>query len=79
MILWLLMEIITDAELLAKVHAFLAKHTEVSKARFGKETMSDPALVQMLERGRSLSLKNVNKVLRFMAEYQTPVAEKAAA
>jgi phage-related minor tail protein len=78
MILFVVMEIITDAELLTRINAFLKEH-ELSRAAFGKATMSDPALVQMLEAGRSLSLKNVNKVLRWMAEYQPPVADQQVA
>lgn len=72
------MDIITDAELLARINAFLKEH-EMSRAAFGKATMGDPALVQMIEAGRSLSLKNANKVLGYIASYQPPAETQVAA
>lgn len=72
------MKIITDADLLRQVEAFL-KRTGMPHTRFGREVMKDGALVQHLREGRSLSLKNVNKVLGFMAAYRAePKRAKAA-
>lgn len=62
------MNIITDAELLTQVEAFLAR-TGMKHTRFGRETMADGALVQHLRAGRSLSLANANKVVSFMEQY----------
>lgn len=63
------MRIITDAELLAEVEGFIAR-TEMPHTRFGREAMSDGSLVQHLRAGRSLSLRNAEKLVRFMASYE---------
>ena len=76
MIACLPMSIMTDAELLAEVEAFLAA-TSMAPTRFGREVMADGALVQHLRAGRSLSLGNANKVVAFMRDWQP--AEQAAA
>lgn len=62
------MSIMTDAELLAEVERFL-KLANMAPTRFGREVMADGALVGHLRAGRSLSLSNANKLVRFMAEY----------
>jgi hypothetical protein len=72
------MRIITDAELLQQVEGFLSR-TSMPHTRFGRETMSDGALVQHLRAGRSLSLANANKVLDFMATYQGAREQEIAA
>lgn len=72
------MSIMTDTELLAVVEAFLLR-TKMPHTRFGREVMADGALVQHLREGRSLSLKNANKVLSFMTEYDAAAAQDAAA
>jgi len=69
------MSIMTDAELLTQVEAFLIE-TGMKPTRFGRETMADGALVQHLRAGRSLSLANANKLVTFMAQY---AAQQAAA
>lgn len=75
MILCAVMDIITDAQLIARIEAFL-QETKMSPTRFGRETMADPALLAGLKAGRSLSLKNVGKVIAFMEGWQP---ESAAA
>lgn len=66
------MQIISDAQLLAHIEAFLKRHT-MSPSKFGRDAMSDPALVFQLRDGkRSLSLKNAEKIINFMAAYQPP-------
>lgn len=76
------MEIMTEAQLLALIEAFLKKHT-MSPSKFGREAMGDPALVFQLRKGRrSLSMKNAEKVVAYMTTYQSAPAEqpeKAAA
>lgn len=80
------MEIITDAQLLERIEAFIAQHS-MSASRFGREAMADGALVFQLRAGkRSLSLKNAEKVVRFMEAYPDasdarpfPTTEAAAA
>lgn len=76
MILVVAMKIMTDDELLAEVEKFLDR-TKMPHTRFGREVMADGALVQHLREGRSLSLKNANKVLNFIASHVD--APKAAA
>jgi hypothetical protein len=71
------MKIMTDAELLAKVEAFLER-TKMPATRFGRETMADGSLVTHLRAGRSLSLANAGKVVAFMVAYRAPVASKSA-
>lgn len=71
------MTIITDHELLERIEAFLDR-SGLSPTRFGLEAMSEGGLVASLHRGRSLSLKNVNKVLRFIAEQDAAAVHGAA-
>lgn len=61
--------IITDAALLEQIEAFIAEH-DMRPSRFGLEAMGDGALIPQLKAGRSLSLRNAERVLRFMASYQ---------
>lgn len=77
MILMTVMSIMTDAELLEQVEAFLDR-TGMKPTRFGREVMSDGALVQHLKTGRSLSLGNANKVVAFMLEYERADQQAAA-
>lgn len=62
------MEMMTDTDLLAKVEAFLAQHG-MAPSKFGREAMADPALVTHLRNGRSLTLRNAERVVNFMSEY----------
>lgn len=67
------MSIMTDAELLAHVEAFL-RTSGMAPTRFGRETMADGSLVQHLRAGRSLSLANANKVMSFIVSQSQQVA-----
>lgn len=67
--------IITDEQLIEQIDAFL-KRTDMAPTRFGLETLGDGALLKNLREGRSLSLRNAQKVLTFMADYP---AKQAAA
>lgn len=67
------MKIITDAELLEQIEQFLKK-TEMAPSRFGLDAMGDGALVPQLKAGRSLSLKNAERVARFMSAYASQAA-----
>lgn len=59
------MKLIDDEELLAEVERFLAD-TSMAPTRFGREVMGEASLVARLREGRSLSLKNANKVWDFI-------------
>ena len=73
------MEMITDAELLRRIDAFVADNAKhgMTQTRFGREAMADGALIPLMREGRSLSLKNAEKVLRYMADYTPPIAKAA--
>lgn len=60
--------IITDEQLLGQIDAFLDK-TGMAPTRFGLETLADGGLLKGLREGRSLSLKNAQKVMLFMEHY----------
>lgn len=60
--------ILTDDILLEKVETFIKQH-KMAPTRFGLEAMEDGALVKQLQSGRSLTLKNAERVIRFMDEY----------
>lgn len=66
----------TDASLLADVEAFLAR-TGMAPTRLGLEAMADGALVKGLREGRSLSLRNAEKLVSFMATYRPEQAVAA--
>ena len=69
MILCAVMDIITDAQLLARIERFLAAH-QMSPSKFGREAMGDAALVFQLRDGRrSPSLKNAARISQFMETY----------
>lgn len=70
------MDMLSDDDLLARVEAFLKQH-DMAPTRFGRETMGEASLVARLRDGRSLSLRNANKLLDFMATYQ-PTEARAA-
>lgn len=72
------MEIITDSALLAHIEGFLARHS-MAQSRFGRETMGDGSLVQHLRDGRSLSLKNAERVLTWMADFESALTTEQAA
>ena len=69
------MDVLTDQQLLDRIEAFIDLHS-MAPTRFGREAMGDGALIQHLKAGRSPSLRNVNKIVDFMAAYR---GESAAA
>lgn len=72
------MTIMTDDDLLRAVEEFLAR-TSMAHTRLGREVMGDGSLVQHLRAGRSLSLRNAEKLMRFMTEYEaTNTTDRAA-
>lgn len=73
------MKLIDDAELLCRVEQFLNR-TGMAPTRFGREVMGEASLVSRLKDGRSLSLRNANKVISFIQEHEnstTPSPEAA--
>lgn len=62
--------VLTDAELLDEVEGFLASPGAPTPTRFGLDAMGEGGLVKSLQGGRSLSLKNVNRVISYMAEWR---------
>jgi hypothetical protein len=62
------MEIPTDTHLLARIEKFIERH-DIPPSRFGREAMGDGALIPQLKEGRSLSLRNADRVLRYMDGY----------
>ena len=69
---------ISDEDLLAKVEQFLTDHA-MAVTRFGRDAMGEASLVARMREGRSLSLRNANKLLAFMDGHRNPVAQKQAA
>ena len=72
------MDIMTDATLLSEIEAFIKLH-DMKPSKFGREAMADPALIMHLRDGRSLTLRNAEKVCRFMREYRRVSPSQAAA
>jgi hypothetical protein len=70
--------IITDAQLLEQIDAFLAQ-TKMAPTRLGLEVLSDGGLVKGLRDGRSLSLRNAEKLVNFMATYRPTDTQAHAA
>lgn len=61
--------LMTDEELLRQINTFLAD-AKMSPTRFGLGAMDDGNLIAGLKAGRSPSLKNAERILRFMADYR---------
>lgn len=70
--------LLTDAKLLTQIEAFINQH-DIAPSRFGLDAMGDGALIPQLRNGRSLTLKNAERVLRFMASYSDAVRPQDAA
>lgn len=65
------MQLLTDKALLDMIETFLVQH-DMKPTRFGVLAMNDGSLVFQLREGkRSLSLRNAERVVRFMDEYAT--------
>src|SRR3546814_7860550 len=60
--------IMTDAELLAWIDAFVTQHS-LPPTTFGRLTLGDANLISDLRAGRSLSLKRAKRICDFMTEY----------
>lgn len=71
------MERLDDDILLQHVEEFL-NETGMATTRFGREAMGEASLVARMREGRSLSLRNANKLLRFMEEYRASTLAAAA-
>jgi hypothetical protein len=67
------MEMPTAAQLLEKIEAFLVEH-DVSPSRFGREATGESSLVFDLREGRSMTLKSVEKVAKYMASVSAAAA-----
>ncbi len=70
--------IMTDDILLEQVDAFLER-TGMAPTRLGLAALSDGGLVKGLRAGRSLSLRNAEKLQRFMVGYRPTTEQQAAA
>jgi hypothetical protein len=62
------MQVPTDVDLLEHIEAFL-KRTGMRPTRFGIEATGEGGLIKSLRDGRSLTLKSVQRLIDFMAEY----------
>lgn len=60
-------DIPTEAALLARIKAFLARH-DMAPSRFGRDATGEPQIISSIEGGRSPSLKVVHRIIAFMAE-----------
>jgi hypothetical protein len=63
----------TEADLLDRIRAFLARH-DMAPTRFGREASGEAQLITSIERGRSPSLKVVHKIITYMAEQDAKLA-----
>jgi len=72
------MDIITDDKLLERIEAFMTLN-KIKPSSFGLATMGDGGLIKSLREGRSLSLRNAEKLVRYMNEYRAPDNAQAAA
>jgi len=61
--------IITDKMLLKQIDAFL-KRTKMPHTRLGLDALGDGGLVKGLREGRSPSLRNAEKLVRFMENWR---------
>lgn len=68
---------LTQAEFLAQVEAYIARRADITATALGREAVKDPSFVFDLRRGRSPSLAIVERVLRFMDE-NPPSSSQAA-
>ncbi|WP_370169778.1 hypothetical protein [Sphingobium abikonense] len=64
------MDIPTHREVLAQIEAFLLRHN-MAPTRFGREATGEPQLIDSMQKGRSPSLKVLERVAVFMKERDT--------
>ena len=67
----------THDDLLAKIEAFL-KRTDMKASTFGRRAVDDGKLVPYLREGRSITIRRMDQILAFMAEWEKKTSEKAA-
>lgn len=61
--------LITDAQLIERIEAFLIRH-DMAPTRFGREAANEASFINTLKNGRSVSLARANKVVAFMERYE---------
>jgi len=66
------MQMPSDDDLLRRVEEFLVA-SEMAPTRFGREAMGEASLVARMREGRSLSLRNANKLIAFMDGHSAAV------
>jgi predicted transcriptional regulator len=60
----------TSSQFREQVEAFIAAHG-FKPTEFGRQALGDPSFVMTLRRGRSPRLATADKVLSFMAAFET--------
>ncbi len=71
------MDIPTHCEVLAQIEAFLLRHN-MAPTRFGREATGEPQLIDSMQKGRSPSLKVLERVAVFMKERDTAIEEASS-
>jgi hypothetical protein len=61
------MQVITEAELIARIRSFLERH-DMAPTTFGRKATGEPQIISSIEGGRSPSLKVVQRIIAFMDE-----------
>ncbi len=69
---------LTDADLLSRIRAFCTQH-KLAPSTFGRSALGDGSLIPNLEGGRSLTLRNAEKVMSYMANFPPDAIELEAA
>ncbi|MCB4860764.1 hypothetical protein K7W03_14305 [Sphingobium sp. PNB] len=67
----------TDADMLAKIEAFCAKHS-IPPTTFGRLAVGDGNLIPGLRKDRSMTLRTGQRVIDFMATYRPTKQADAA-
>lgn len=67
------MDIPTHEEILEKIEGFLGRH-QMRPTRFGRDATGEPQLIESMRRGRSPSLKVLERVAEFMRERDSLVS-----
>lgn len=64
------MDIPSHEQVIDQIDAFLARH-DMAPTRFGREATGEPQLIDSIRRGRSPSLKVLERVAEFMKSRDT--------
>ena len=64
------MDIPTHSQVIAQIDDFLVRHG-MAPTRFGREATGEPQLIDSIRRGRSPSLKVLERIAEFMRERDT--------